>query len=325
MRRLVFCLIIFTIILVVVVPAAVIYLTAPFDTGERVKITSGKVHLKVLNVETGQVETMELEEYLVGTVAAEMPAVFELEALKAQAVAARTYALKRKELASREGNPHHPTADVCTDSTHCQAWHSPKELKSRWGLFPYYSYRRKIEKAVRETEGVVATYEGKLIDPVYHSTSNGNTENSEEVWKFAVPYLRSVESPWDLEAPKYHAEVVMELPELATRLGLNPETLSNQETLPLKTLELTAGGRIKKIQVGDKILTGEEFRRLLDLNSAAVAWEKEGEQVVFTTKGYGHGVGMSQYGANGMARDGYNYQQILTYYYTGIQLYRITE
>lgn len=325
MRRLLIAMIVCTVLLVVVLPAAVLYFWTPAGQEERVKITPGQVQLRVLLQETGQVVTMDLEEYLVGVVAAEMPAVFAPEALKAQAVVARTYALKRKEIAAQGGNPHHPEADVCNDPAHCQAWHSPKELRARWGLFPYYLHRNKIEQAVRDTEGVVATYQGKLIDPVYHSTSNGNTENSEEVWKLAVPYLRSVESPWDLVSPKYHAQVTYAVSEVATRLGLDPGSLAGQPGLPLKVLELTGGGRVKKIQVGDQVLTGEEFRRLLDLNSAAVSWERQGDRVIFTTKGYGHGVGMSQYGANGMAQEGYNYQQILSYYYNGIQLYRITE
>ncbi|NLC78068.1 MAG: SpoIID/LytB domain-containing protein, partial [Clostridia bacterium] len=189
----------------------------------------------------------------------------------------------------------------------------------------YYTHSKKIRKAVQETAGVVATYQGKLIDPVYHSTSNGNTENAGDVWKLEVPYLQRVESPWDLESPKYHSQVTYLLPELATRLGLSPDSFGPGNSLPFKLLERTGGGRIKRIQVGEKVLTGEEFRRLLNLNSADVAWERRGDQVIFTTKGYGHGVGMSQYGANGMAREGNNYRQILTYYYPGIQLYRLNE
>ena len=325
MRRLLLILALFTLIVIIGIPVGIIYFTAPFEMEERVKISPGTTELRVLIRETGQVEVMDLEEYLVGTVAAEMPALFELEALKAQAVAARTYALKRKDLALNQNNPHHPEADVCTDATHCQAWFSAKEMKDRWGMIQYYSHRKKIKKAVQDTAGVVATYKGKLIDPVYHSTSNGKTENAGDVWKLQVEYLKSVESPWDLESPKYQSQVSYLLPELAARLGLSPESLASQGNLPLKTLELTGGGRIKKIQVGSKVLTGEEFRRLLDLNSADVTWERQGEQVVFTTKGYGHGVGMSQYGANGMAREGRDYREILTYYYPGIQLYRVTE
>lgn len=325
MRRLLMATVVGTVLLVVVLPVAVLYFWTPAGEEERVKITPGQVQLRVLLKETGEVVTMELEEYLVGVVAAEMPAVFAPEALKAQAVVARTYALKRKEIAAQGGNPHHPEADVCNDPTHCQAWHAAKELRARWGLLPSYLYRRKIEAAVQETAGVVATYQGKLIDPVYHSTSNGNTENSEDVWKLAVPYLRSVESPWDLVSPKYHAQVTFEGQEVATRLGLAPEALGTGQELPFQVLELTGGGRIKRIRVGDKVLSGEEFRRLLNLNSAAVTWERQGDRITFTTKGYGHGVGMSQYGANGMAQEGYTYQQILSYYYTGIQLYRITE
>lgn len=324
MRKLIFLIITTTILLVVIIPVAVIYLTKPFLPETRAKINPNPIYINVFNSKTQQTEIMELEEYLIGTVAAEMPVIFELEALKAQAVAARTYVLKRKELSQKEPNPHHPQAEICTDSVHCQAWASPKELKERWGLIQYFTYRKKISKAVQETQGIVITHQGKLIDPVYHSTSNGRTDNAGQVWKFDIPYLKTVESPWDLASTKYHGQISYTLAELAQKTSIPIAELSNSKELPFDVLETTDGGRIKKIKVGNQEYTGEEFRRLLKLNSATVTWKKEGDKVIFETLGYGHGVGMSQYGANGMAKEGKNYQEILTYYYTGVQLYRLT-
>jgi stage II sporulation protein D len=169
MRRFVLGIFILILIILVLIPALVVWFFQGREPGKRAEISPGGIQLRVLHGETGQVETLALEDYLVGVVAGEMPALFEKEALKAQAVAARTYALKRRELSREEDNGPHPQADICTDATHCQAWLSPKEMKERWGFLRYLSYHRKIEEAVRETEGVVITYQGRLIDPVYHS------------------------------------------------------------------------------------------------------------------------------------------------------------
>ncbi|NLC38740.1 MAG: stage II sporulation protein D [Clostridia bacterium] len=325
MRRFVLGIIILVFIMMVLIPALVVSFFRTKEPGKKAEITPAGIQLRVLMVDTGQVETMPLEDYLVGVVAGEMPALFEKEALKAQAVAARTYALKRRELSQGQGNGPHPQADICTDPSHCQAWLSAKEMKERWGFLRYLTYHRKIKEAVGETEGVVITYQGKLIDPVYHSTSNGKTENSGEIWKFDIPYLKSVESIWDLESPKYEASVSYPLKEVEQRLGVNLQMKNSGTALPLQILEKTTGGRIRRIKAGEKEFTGEEFRRLLGLPSADCSWRLEGDLVVFSTKGYGHGVGLSQYGANGMAKEGKNFQEILTYYYTGVQLYRVAK
>lgn len=292
----------------------------------RVEVNTGVRTVRVKFHQTGQVKIMPLEDYLVGVVAAEMPANFHLEALKAQAVAARTYALKKMELAGQKnGHNPHPDADVCTDPSHCQGWLSARELKERWGLLGYLKLSNKIETAVKETEGLVVTYNGRLIDPVYHSTSGGRTENSEDVWNFKIPYLRSVDSPWEKGSPRYYARFTFSLGQIDQLLGTNlravpVSTLAQKNNNYLKVLAYSSSGRVKLIKVGDKVFKGTDFRRLLGLNSTTFSWQVEGDKITFTTRGYGHGVGLSQYGANGMAWQGKNYKDILTYYYTGVKI-----
>ncbi|NLC07174.1 MAG: SpoIID/LytB domain-containing protein, partial [Syntrophomonadaceae bacterium] len=170
--------------------------------------TSGTT-VAVLNHQTNTVMNLPLETYLVGVVAAEMPASFEQEALKVQAIVARTYALKRLDMYTASPNPEHPEADVCTDSRHCQAWKSEAELRRQWGLIKFPMYYKKIIAAVESTKNKIITYEDKLIDPVYHSTCGGRTENSEDVWAKAIPYLRSVPCKWDQTAPRYEEQLTL--------------------------------------------------------------------------------------------------------------------
>ncbi|WP_192868243.1 stage II sporulation protein D [Calderihabitans maritimus] len=292
-----------------------------------VKVKTGEIPVTVKLHDSGKIVTMPLEKYLIGVVAAEMPARFEIEALKAQAVAARTYALKKIELRRRGAvtSSMHKDADLCTNPIHCQGWLSDKEMKDKWGLWRYLYYRRKIARAVEATKGIVITYKGRLIDPVYHSTSGGRTENSEEVWKFKIPYLRSVVCKWDKDAPKYRTKQVYSLHELDRRLGTDVAALpaaawKDQRRPVMKVEKFTSSGRVKLLRVGNKLFSGTEVRRLLGLNSTNFSWQVEGDQIIFTVTGNGHGVGMCQYGANGLAREGKNYQYILTYYYTGVKL-----
>lgn len=168
---------------------------------------------------------------------------------------------------------------------------------------------------------MVATYRGKLIEPVYHSTSGGRTEASSEVWKYSFPYLQSVVCKWDKQSPRYLNTAVMTISQVAQKLNTNlgsvPAASGGAKSL-LKVLERTVSGRVKTIRVGDKTYNGTEFRRLLGLSSTYIDWETDGDKITFKTKGYGHGVGLCQYGADGMARQGKSYQDILTYYYRGI-------
>lgn len=310
------------VVAIVILPALIVL------RGERQEVkvdTAGSPLIKVLNVKTKEIEIMPLEEYIVGVVAAEMPADFETEALKAQAVAARTYTIKRYETHKKNPNKEHAEAHICTDSTHCQAYVSKEEMSQNWGMLKYPGLYNKIARAVNATAGVVLVYQGKLIDPVYHSTSTGKTENSGDVWQFDIPYLKSVDSPGDQESPKFKAQHTLTLAQVDKALGTNlaavpASTINNPSGSPFKILERTGTGRIKKLKVGDKEFKGEEIRAKLGLNSTHFSWKAEGDKITFIVTGYGHGVGMSQYGANYFAKAGKEYKDILAHYYSGTEL-----
>ncbi|MBI2873580.1 MAG: stage II sporulation protein D [Firmicutes bacterium] len=266
---------------------------------------------------------LDMEEYLKGVVAAEMPALFEKEALKAQAVVARTYTVKRLKVMGGSGSARHPGADICTDPSHDQAWLSQEALRLRWGLEGYTTNWSRIDRAVEETRGLILTYEGSPIDAVYHSTSGGRTENSEDVWKFAFPYLKGVVSPWEAHSPYYVNRREISLNELAAavaRAGISKVKSIPDLAAGVSVVESTVSGRAKLIRVGPQVLKGEEFRRLLGLNSSWFSWKTDGQVITVTTRGKGHGVGLSQYGADGMARKGYQYAEILSHYYQGTKL-----
>lgn len=254
---------------------------------------------------------MTLEEYVKGVVAAEMPISFELEALKAQSVVARTYALQRIRTDQRISE--HPEAHLSTDYRSGQAWVSFSELKDRWGFFDYLINRRKIDQAVESTSGVVATYDEKPILAVYHSTSGGHTENSENYWVDAVPYLRSVSDPYGAHSPYQYTTVSVPTTQFLTKMEI--EKLGQ-----VKVVERYPSGRVKAMEAGGNWFSGRDVRERLGLRSTWFTVNVSGNTIEFSVWGYGHGVGMSQYGADGMAREGYDYQKILQYYYQDIEL-----
>lgn len=269
-----------------------------------------------------KVRLMQLEDYLVGVVAAEMPAEFPVEALKAQAVAARTYVAKRMG-AGGAANPLHPGAHVCDDHRHGQAWLSQEELKKRWGILHYYNYYYKIKAAVDETRGQTLTYQGQLIDPAYHACCGGRTENSEDVWQFQAPYLRSVTCPYDAN-PRQVQSMSLSLEQVDRALGvsLSAVSASGQENVSrdIKVIEKTNTGRPKNLIIGGQQFSAVVVRDLLGLRSTNFTWEMADDFITFTTTGYGHGVGLCQYGAKGMAERGYNYRTILGHYYSGVEI-----
>lgn len=271
----------------------------------------------VWNHRSQELVHMPLGEYLAGVVAAEMPANFHIEALKAQAIVARTYTAAKIRACGGGGCDHHPEADICTDSTHCQALVSKEDAVAKWPFFRQRSYWRKILRAVSETQAQVITYQGKLIDAVYHSTCGGSTENSEEVWTNAIPYLRSVECGFCSASPRYTETVQIGAAEVAEKLGVP------RGDLKLTVLERTGSGRIIKVNTGMEIIRGLEFRNRLGLKSSKVSWLQEEANYSFTTVGYGHAVGLCQYGADGMARQGYKALEIIAKYYTGVQVARV--
>lgn len=276
-----------------------------------------EVKVKVYMETTGEIEEMSLETYVKGVVAAEMPADFELEALKAQAVAARTYAFGRMQGLYVAKENVHEGADVCSDSTHCQAWCSGDKVTNNW---------EKIEKAVEETKNIIMLYDNNPINPLYHANSGGRTENCEDVWEgAAVEYLKSVKSDGEELDPRFEVVTAFKESDLIKSLKTQyPEIELNEDDLlsGISILELSDGGKVKKIKVGNLELTGTEIRSLLSLRSAnfSIQRGKEGE-IDITTIGFGHGVGMSQYGANYLAANGGDYEEILKHYYSGVSLH----
>ena len=251
----------------------------------------------------GSVITLELDEYVIGVVGAEMPAAFHDEALKAQAVIARTYAL---QAISR--------GQTLTDSNSTQNYKSNEELINLWGG-SYDTYYNKIRNAVLTTSGQYLSYNGSYIEAVYHSTSNGTTEASVNVWGNYFPYLVSVESPYDTSNPSFVVEKQISYAEVSSKL----QTEVNIDT-NFNILGKTSGNRVESIEINGKVFKGTDFRNLLSLRSSDFDIIKNTDSVIFKTRGYGHGVGMSQYGANGMAKNGYSYIQILNHYYPGVSL-----
>ncbi len=271
-----------------------------------------------LNVQLyGVVQEMDLNRYLWGVVAAEMPASFEIEALKAQAVAARTYALQR----SQYENPNHPEAHICDDHRCCQAYISPEEAVQNWGSDATL-YTDKILEAVSYTNQEVMLYDGGLISAVFHSSSDGRTQNSVEVWGGDMPYLVSVESPEGEGVPDYHSAVSFTPDEFRnTFLSAYPDAvLQGEPDSWFLAPTLSSSGSVLSISVGGVSVEGGDLRSLLGLRSTNFTVESSADEITFSVTGYGHGVGMSQYGANSMAADGFGYLDILTWYYSGVTI-----
>lgn len=275
--------------------------------------------IRVFNTETGKIQNMDLEEYILGVVAGEMPADFELEALKAQALAARTYTLLRMPAFGGKGCSKHPGADICTDPSHCQAYRDPTTVKNNLN---------KLKQAIKDTSGEVIVYDGKLIDAVFHSTSSGRTENSEDVWSNEVPYLRSVMSQFDERSPKFNSKKQFNITDFIAKMkqiDAGTKLSSSKLKSQLKIEERSEGGGVLKMKVGNKVFKGTQLRDALGLNSNNFSFALDGKYIVFSVIGYGHGIGMSQYGADGMARNGSDYREIIKHYYSGVEIETIQD
>lgn len=287
---------------------------------------AGKVEINVYNHTTNQLETMELEEYLVGVVAAEMPASFELEALKAQAVVARTYTVTQMLAFGGKGCSKHPGADICTDSTHCQAWESTEHSLGKWPVAEANTYLNKLRQAVRQTAGEVALHNGRTIDAVFHAHCGGHTENSEDVWTTALPYLRGRSCPYCSDTRWSKTEHTFSGAEFAQKIlpYVSAVPVSSAGRPLLDAAVRTSSGRIRQLSIAGETVSGRDFRSALKLPSTNVTWQVSGDNVIFTAKGYGHGVGLCQYGADGMARAGKTYTEIIGYYYTDVTIAPLT-
>ena len=282
-------------------------------------IMKGNETIRVYITETGEIEEVNLEDYICGVVSNEMPANFEKEALKAQAVTARTY------LASKKLNrcTLHEGIDIC-DSTHCQVYTSKEKRLEKWDADYANEYWNKIKEAVDETSGQVLSYEGELVlYPQFFSTSSGQTENSEDVYLGEIPYLRSVASTGEESAPKYTSDKTLKISDFVyllnsnfTNLNVTVENIKNNFNIKSSS----AAGGVIKLNINNVEIRGVDFRKALSLNSTNFTYEFNGDYITFHCKGYGHGVGMSQWGAEGMAQKNYKYYDILCHYYTGIEI-----
>ncbi len=275
------------------------------------KITEAvEVDVPVFRSDQKETISIPIEDYVKGVVAAEMPSDFNMEALKAQALTARTFVVTKL----KNPSANLPDQAVVTDTIQDQVYKDQAQLKKAWGEEFDEKYAR-IEEAVQATTGQILTYEGNPIYASFFSTSNGYTENSEDYWENKAPYLRSVESPWDVDSPKYEDKATFTVAEFEQKLGVD---LSNNSIGSIENL--TEGKRVAEVSVGGKTFTGREIRDLLGLRSSDFTWERVGDTINVVTKGYGHGVGMSQYGANGMAEDGKAYADIVKHYYQGVAI-----
>ena len=268
------------------------------------------VTLTVLN-RSGNLQQMTLEDYLLGVVLAEMPASFEPEALKAQAVVARTYTCKRME------GGKHDAAAVCMDPGCCQGFRAPADYLDEGGKQTAVD---KVRSAVKSTDGQVLHYDGSLIDATYFSCSGGSTEDAVAVWGQDVPYLRAVDSPGEEDAPRFTDSVSFTSSEFAGKLGLSDQ---GDPASWFGAVRYTEGGGVDTMVIRGKTFTGPRLRSALGLRSTAFSVSVDGKTITVTTRGFGHRVGMSQYGAQAMAQSGSSCAEILALYYTGAELVRL--
>ncbi len=302
--------------LIVLLPTFVVQLTKATPPEEEVAEESVElateeedelaIEVTVERENSKEMETVPLETYVASVVASEMPADFELAALKAQAVAARTYIVNHLL---------HKKEDPITDTVNHQVYQNKEELQSLWGSDFQWKWE-KITQAVKETEKEILTYKGQPITPTFFSMSNGYTEDAKHYWGNDLPYLKSVESKWEEKLPNFKKQEIFTLEELQQRLGL--EGLQTKP-LPIK-IKRTPSNRVSEVAIGSQTFTGREMREKLNLRSTDFTISQRDEHVIITTKGYGHGVGMSQHGANEMAKEGKNYKAILTHYYQDVAI-----
>ena len=277
-------------------------------------------NVKLLHSKTGEVQELNMDEYLYGVVSAEMPANYEIEALKAQAIVARTYTAYKISKGSKHGN-----ADICDDSKCCQAWISKESRFEKWNEADRENNWDKITTAVNETAGKIITYNGEPINAFFHSSSGGITETAANVWGGGdYPYLQSVETTGEDVYTQYASTVTLTKEEVLQKIqDTHPEVVIDWNTEnPIQITEYTESGRVKTVQFGNVSMAGVEARTIFGLKSAKFSIEVS-ENVTFNVTGYGHGVGLSQTGADAMAKTGFTAEQIINHYYTDVKIENI--
>ena len=278
--------------------------------------------IKLLHEKTNTVEEIKIDEYLYGVVSSEMPASFEIEALKAQAIVARTYTIYKIL------NKKHENADICDDSTCCQAWISKEDRLARWEESKRENNWQKINDCINSTKGKIITYNNQPINAFFHSNSGGVTEIPVNVWGgTGYPYLQSVETSGEDAYNQYASEVTFTQEELINKLKQKYSDISidfsNENEI--KILEYTESTRVKTVKFGNHEISGVEARTLLGLKSTNFEITKDGDNIKFSVKGYGHGVGMSQTGADSMAKQGSTAEDIIRHFYAGVEIKFVNE
>ncbi len=275
--------------------------------------------IKLLHEKTGEVEEIKLDDYIVNVVCAEMPANFELEALKAQAVVARTYTIYKLVGGDRK----HENADICDNSACCQAWISKEDRFARWDENERINNWNKIVNAVDSTNGKIITYDGQPINAFFHSNSGGTTEMPINVWGGSgYPYLQVVQTAGEEEYSQYNSEVILTKEEFIKKIKeKHSDAIINfEEDDCIKILETTEANRVKTLKIGNIEIAGVEARSILGLRSTNFTFEISNTDVKFSVIGYGHGVGMSQTGADALAKQGQNFEEIIKHFYVGVEI-----
>lgn len=274
--------------------------------------------IKLYHTDTKKTEELDLEEYLYGTVSAEMPVSYHMEALKAQAVVSRTYTINQIL-----NNKKHNNAHICDDYGCCQAWISKEERLAKWNEQEKESNWNKIVEAVDSTSGKIITYNQEPINAFFHSNSGGTTEAVSNIWgEKDLPYLKSVETVGEESYKQYSSEVTLTKDELTQKIKSKyyDIEINWEDNECIKILEYTDSKRVKTIKIGNTELAGTEVRSLLGLKSTNFTYKIEKDKITFSVIGYGHGVGMSQTGADSMAKSGKNFEEIINHFYTGVEI-----
>ena len=285
-----------------------------------IKMKYGSISNKVIKVKrnkTNEIVEVPLEEYVIGVVAGEMPASFNMEALKAQATVARTYTVYQIKNGGK-----HENADLCDSALCCQAWITKENRMSRWEENVREEYWNKIIKAVNETKGKFILYNGEPINALFHSNSGGTTELSINVWGGEFPYFKTVETSGEENYTSYSSEVIVSKDELISKMlekysEFKIDFSSNNQ---IEILERTNSNRVSKLKIGNIEISGVEARSIFGLKSAKFNVEILDDNIKFSVLGYGHGVGFSQCGSDTLAKNGKNYEEIIKYYYKDIEI-----